>query len=105
MAGPGFYKIAFWTLLTVVAVVQIVITVVAHQRHDDNHHSLLSDGRGKVQLMNHNLPGKDKRSPSYHSDSKSNIGGSDPATKKVWQEILSSSPKIVLVHNFATKEE
>jgi hypothetical protein len=105
MAGPGFYKLAFWVLLTVVAVVQIVITVVAHQRHDDAHHSLLPDGRGPLYALNNNVPGKAKRSPSYHSDSKSNVGTSNPASKKAWQEVLSSSPKIVLVHNFATKEE
>ncbi len=107
MAGPGFYKVAFWFLLTVVAVVQIVITVVAHQRHDDTHHSLLPDGRGPLQnhALNNNVPGKAKRSPSYHSDSKSTFGTTDPTTKKAWQEVLSSSPKIVLVHNFATKEE
>jgi hypothetical protein len=109
MAGPGCYKIAFWSLLFAIAVVQIVITVVTHEQHVDNdaRHSLLPNRRGLLPTLIKRLPAETKHSPSYHSDSISKLdtSGPGPARKKVWQEVLSSSPKIVLVHNFATFEE
>jgi hypothetical protein len=108
MSGSNFYKHAFWLLLAAVAVFQVVITIVAHSRHSssDDAPVLLSKGRLPVtvpKIRSVNLPGHSRDQQQAVQPSVAAASGSPK--KKVWEEVLSTSPRIVLLHNFATKDE
>ena len=111
MTSSNGYKYAFWMLLTTVVAFQMIITFIAHARHEESHQLLQSTGR-----LRHSAPpvashgSTAKRPADAHAQQK--VAGFKQADKpldklnrQVWQEVLSSSPKIVLLHNFATKDE
>ncbi len=99
MSGSSFYKHAFWLLLIMVAGFQIIITIVAHSRHEDTHDLLLSNGHRHVSKVPRHPLGSAQR------DGDSLPSAPDSHKKKVWEEVLSTSPKIILLHNFATQAE
>jgi hypothetical protein len=105
MSGYNFYKYAFWLLLISVASFQVIITIVAHSRHEDSHSMLLSNG-GRHPLKVSKHPSNEAQlKREQHEDIKSTFSSSNLHKRKVWEEVLSTAPRIVLLHNFATKEE
>jgi hypothetical protein len=98
MTSFNGYKIAFWALLLTVLVIQVSITVVAHARHDESHQLLQLRGG------HHPLTSQKHVAGALPADALKSAPP-DRTKSKVWQEVLSTSPKIILLHNFATKEE
>ena len=99
MTSSNGYKYAFWMLFTAVVAFQMIITFIAHARHEESH-----------QLLQRMHPASSKRPADAHPQQKvaefeQADKPRDTINRQVWQEVLSSSPKIVLLHNFATKEE
>jgi hypothetical protein len=105
MTSANGYKTAFWVLLITVVGFQVVITVIAHTRHEESHQVLLPRGRPQHPLASK----KQSVSPAAQSltgiQSQEPPAAPDPIQSRVWQEVLSTSPKIILLHNFASKEE
>ena len=109
MVSSSFYKIAFWVLLSTVLVFQIIISAVAFRPQPAPPQLLLRNGHlPPVPDSRHSSPktlpidaqhvqGQQRSIPPEASASDSRA--------KVWEEVLSSSPRIVLLHNFATKQE
>jgi hypothetical protein len=89
-----------------VAGFQIIITIVAHSRHEDTHDLLLSNGHRHVSKVPMHPLGSAQRAPrEQQRDSDSLPSAPDSHKKKVWEEVLSTSPRIILLHNFATQAE
>jgi hypothetical protein len=97
MSGSNFYKYAFWLLVATVAAFQLVITIVAHSHHTSSQDVpvLPLKGRRPAQKM----PELSRAPGQQHA------AASGSTKKKVWEEVLSTTPRIVLLHNFATKDE
>lgn len=105
MTNVNGYKFAFWALLATIAAFQIIINAVAHAHHEQSHSLLQLSGRPHHPAV-YKKPSANARVAHSHADSKSESSAlHDAARGKVWQEVLSTSPKIILLHNFATKEE
>ena len=102
MVSSNFYKIAFWVLLATVLVFQIIISAVAFRAHGDTPELLLRNGQ--LPRTTKSLPAEAHGAQGQHGSVNAQTKPSGPKGK-VWQEILSSSPRIVLLHNFATREE
>jgi hypothetical protein len=107
MVAHSFYKIAFWALLFTIAVFQLIIAIIAHGHHDAATEDLLVQNAKHQVFAVRSLhqPSGSQHARQQPSHVKSRLGVGVAETKKVWQEVLSSSPKIVLLHNFATEEE
>ncbi len=105
MSGYNYYKYGFWLLLIAVACFQVIITIVAHSRHEDSHNALLSNGGRQTPKVSKHPPSEAQLARKQNGDVTSTPSSSSLRKQKVWEEVLSTSPKVILLHNFATKEE
>ncbi len=104
MSGSKFYKYAFWLLLATVAAFQLVITIVAHSRHSSSDDAPVLLSKGRLQPVTVPKIPAHSRGQQQGAQALAAAASGSPK-KKVWEEVLSTSPRIVLLHNFATKDE